>query len=199
MYDLTQQPISVSLSAEEADKVLDFCQKIMETKKRGGGSHKHTYQQFGNVYNSSSNVEYPTTMVIGFLGEVAIHNVFGIDYPWEELVHGDSGTDITINGMKGQLKAGRGVHLMFYSLHRLKADVNFIVFAEFTGNKTDPHLTPNFKIWGWCSRQFFMDNYKMIDLGHGAFPAVCFPEIARPLNKLLNYELRDGEVVWRER
>jgi len=158
-YDLTQKPIFVKLTKEKATEVKNFCHEVNSHKLANGGNWANTFR-------------FPVTTIMatsiqGFLGEVAISQVLGIPYKYELKANGDNGWDLDYHGIRIQTKVGKGTSLIFFKLEHFKITADVAIFAEFLGNRDEPDLDPRFKVWGWCSRKDFVNNYEMRDFGFG--------------------------------
>lgn len=177
-YDLTQKPILVELTKEKTAEVKEFCHEVNRHKLANGGDWANTFR-------------FPVTTIMatsiqGFLGEVAISQVLGIPYKYELKANGDDGWDLDYHGVRIQTKVGAGPSLIFYKLKHFKTTADVAIFAEFLGNRDEPDLDPRFKVWGWCAREDFVNNYKVRDFRFGDNCYISGPKL-RPLSSLRRY------------
>jgi hypothetical protein len=177
-YDLSQQPVLVKLTPEQAQEVVEFCHEVNRHKLANGGNWQNTFR-----FPVASIM---ATSIQGFLGEVAISQVLGISYKYELKADGDNGWDLEYLGFRAQTKVGRGRNLIFFDLSHFKETADIAIFAEFLGDKDHPEDNPSFKVWGWCSKKDFLRWSEIKDFGFGDNHAVHCTKL-RPLSTLSQY------------
>lgn len=155
-YRLSQQPISVELTAEEVQETLDFVAKMREDKV----DNAVTDMMF-DIGNTSEGIN-----VIGHLGEQAVAKVLGLKADTTVLTHGDVGHDLYLNTTSIQVKTSTLDQLLFNAARLFKSDV--AILAQFKGaDKQHAEDDPRFVIWGYIERADFLDRHYKIDHGYG--------------------------------
>jgi len=152
MYNLTQQPIEVTLTPEEVFRSLDFVQTMRQTK---------TLEKMFDLNNTSEGIN-----IIGHLGETSVAKVLGINSDTTVLVGGDTGNDLMLGNTAIQVKTSVLPSLIFNSADLFVSDV--AVLTQFIGeDKRESHKDPRFHVWGWIEKDIFLRDYYLRNYGYG--------------------------------
>ena len=151
-YDLTQQPIRVTVPPEQALHIVDFAHRVNDYYSTNGPGWEATY-----LFNKNPIIP---TSIMGFLGEAAVARVLGLTFREELFTNGDGGWDNELNGLRIQVKCGSGKQLIFHELKHWRKTADVTVFAEFLGDRKAAEKHPVFDVWGWCSRKDFMEKHQ---------------------------------------
>ena len=143
--------IKVYLSKEEIQSSIEFADKLQKNK---------IVDKKFDRNNSSWAVS-----LMGHLGEKAAAKVYGGDVDHSLLKGGDSGTDLTIDDIKYQVKTSTTNSLIFNAAHLFTADRAIMV--QLIGDKTQPHINSHFLVWGDISRGEFLKHHYIKNYGYG--------------------------------
>lgn len=147
---------AVTLTPEEVQLTLDFVERMREDKVK----HRVVDKMFDRN-NTSEGIN-----IIGHLGEMAVGKLLDVPVDMEVRTGGDDGNDLHLNGTSIQVKTSELRSLIFNAPHLFKSDV--AVLAQFIGkDKRESWKDPRFIIWGWTTREFFLDNYYKHNFGYG--------------------------------
>lgn len=147
-YDLSKQPIRITLTLEVTQEIVEFAHKVNEFYSNNGPGWKATYRFHVNPILETS--------IMGFLGEEAVAQVLGVPMRRDFFTNGDGGWDNTVNGFNVQIKCGSGKQVIFHELSYFRETADLVIFAEYLGDRRFPDKNPTFDVWGWCSRKDFM-------------------------------------------
>lgn len=176
-YDLTQQPIRITVPPDIAEHIVDYAHIVRDNYAEKGVGWEATYRYHKNAIMPTS--------IMGYLGEWATARVLGLDFRTELFDNGDPGWDNEINGLRIQMKCGSGKHLIFHTLSHFKAGADVATFAEFLGDRREPHLNPTFDVWGWCSHKDFDTHHRWRVFGDTKPNAYLHCSELRPMATLL--------------
>lgn len=155
-YRLSQQPIFVTLEDHEVQQTLDFIKRMREDKV----AHDVVDKMF-DINNTSEGIN-----IIGHLGEMAVGKVLNIPVDMEVRTGGDDGNDMEYLGNTVQVKTSTLKALIFNAPHLFKSDMAILV--QFIGeDKRQAEKDPRFVIWGWMSREDFMEKHYAHNYGYG--------------------------------
>lgn len=156
MYNLSQKCIDVELTLEEVTTSIEFIDRVHADKTHYGV----TDRKFDKG-NTSIGVSQ-----LGHMGEMAVGKVLGLPVDMEVRTQGDNGHDLTLGSTNIQVKTSTMRHLIFNAKHLFASDV--AILCQFVGaDKSHPGDDPRFKVWGWVSKDEFLENYYNMDYGYG--------------------------------
>lgn len=155
-YRLGQQPLYVELEPERVQETLDFVEAMRLDKVKHG-----VVDRMFDQNNTSEGIN-----IIGHLGEQAVGQVMGIPVDTTVLTAGDDGSDMKFGDLTIQVKTSTLDKLIFNAKHLFTADIAILVQYIGKDRKTAAE-TPQFRIWGWVSREDFLKNYYNVDFGYG--------------------------------
>ena len=165
-YRLSQQPIFVTLDAEDVQQTLDFIKRMREDKV----AHNVVDKMF-DINNTSEGIN-----IIGHLGEMAVGKVLDIPVDMEVRTGGDDGHDMHYLGNTVQVKTSTLKSLIFNAPHLFKSDL--AVLVQFIGaDKRKAEEDPRFIIWGWMSREDFLAKHYLHNYGYGDRLVVDFEHL----------------------
>lgn len=155
-YRLSQQPIYVTLEDHEVQQTLEFVAAMREDKV----AHKVRDKMFDRN-NTSEGIN-----IIGHLGEMAVGKILNIPIDMEVRTAGDDGNDTEYLGNTVQIKTSTLKSLIFNSAKLFKSDIAILV--QFIGaDKRQAEKDPRFVIWGWISREEFLETHYTKNYGYG--------------------------------
>jgi len=151
-YDLSQQPIPVTASPEQTQKIIEFADLVNVHYAEHGVGWETTYRFHVNPIRETS--------IMGFLGEAVVAEVLGLEFREELFDNGDFGWDNEYGDLRVQVKCGSGKQLIMRNLEHWKPTADVVVFAEYLGDRRVPHENPSFEVWGWLSKKDFLRMHK---------------------------------------
>jgi len=154
--NLIKKPIEIRLTDAEVQDALDFIRNMRETKRK----HNSKDMMF-DINNTSEGIN-----IVGHLGELAAAKYLDLDVNTEIYVHGDNGTDLELDGVSIQVKTSKLPKLIFNKESDFATDI--AVLSQFIG-KDNRHAEedPVFLLWGWITKEDFMEKYYPHDFGYG--------------------------------
>jgi len=154
--NLIKKPVEIRLTEDEVQNALDFIHNMRETKQK----HNSKDMMF-DLNNTSEGIN-----IVGHLGEIAAAKYLEVTVNQEIYIKGDDGTDLDLNGISIQVKTSKLPKLIFNKESDFATDV--AVLSQFVG-KDNRHAEkdPVFHLWGWITKEEFMDKYYQYDFGYG--------------------------------
>lgn len=143
--------IKVYLTQEEIQSSIEFADTLQKNKVVDNKFDRN---------NSSWAVS-----LMGHLGEKAAAKVYGGIVDHSLLKGGDDGTDLTIDGIRYQVKTSTTTSLIFNAAHLFTADRAILV--QLVGDKTQPHIDSHFLVWGDISKDEFLKHHYIKNYGYG--------------------------------
>ena len=155
-YRLGQQPLAVELDRAEVDETLAFVEAMRVDKV-----DNQVKDMMFDQKNTSEGIN-----IIGHLGEQAVGKVLDIPVDTEVRTHGDEGWDLEYKGLRIQVKTSTLPKLIFNAPRLFSADI--AILAQYVGeDRKNAQETPQFRIWGWVTKDEFLKNYYSENFGYG--------------------------------
>ena len=154
--NLIKYPVEIRLTDDEVKEALEFIHNMRETKRKHGSK-----DMMFDMNNTSEGIN-----IVGHLGELAAAKYLNLTVNQEIYVHGDDGTDLHLNGISIQVKTSKLPKLIFNKESDFSTDI--AVLSQFVG-KDNRHAEddPVFHLWGWITKEDFMEKYYPHDFGYG--------------------------------